>query len=181
MGEAFRVSGQLNKAVDVLEQGASAVRERASDLQCARARLLSDTNQNEQAIDILHHVTLADPHHVEAWANLGLALHRQGSVEDAVEAFRRALELAPDHYWANHLLARLLVQWRLWEEVAQLERHAIKVAPDDEARARSMILLASASLRLDDIESACKFFTGAYEVLQEQPILDDIRSLGCEK
>lgn len=179
LGRAYVKRGRSDQAIEVYEQGIDSVRERSAHLHRELGRLLSDQGDHERAIALLQQATLVDPEDVEAWANLGLALRRQGRLEEAASAYRRALQLNPDHYWANHLLARLLVVWKNWAEVASLERRAVEVAPGDQERATSLMLLASAYIRLNYTKGVCESYRRAYEILHSHSILQDMKTVGC--
>ena len=39
-----------------------------------------------------------DPNYAEAWCNEGLALNNQGSYNEAIQAFEKAIQLNPKYY-----------------------------------------------------------------------------------
>lgn len=57
---------------------------------------LHRNNQNEEAAAAFRELTQVDEHSVDAYYGLGLSLRAMGQREDAVEAFRRAYNLAKE-------------------------------------------------------------------------------------
>lgn len=64
----------------------------------------------ERAIDLLQPVLAADPGHVDARLQLGLALLASGRLDEAERAFRAVLEAAPDYTDARIGLAQIARQ-----------------------------------------------------------------------
>ena len=60
------------------------------------ARRAMERDDLEEVIRLLRRALVADPRLVEAWGDLGVALHRQGSFDQAVDAYSTALLLADD-------------------------------------------------------------------------------------
>jgi tetratricopeptide (TPR) repeat protein len=59
------------------------------------------------AADLYAQATRVDPRNEPAWRGLGLANERLGRTADAIRAFQRAIQLAPDGQNAGMLRARL--------------------------------------------------------------------------
>jgi tetratricopeptide (TPR) repeat protein len=51
----------------------------------------------EELESMYRRVVAADPSHADAWNNLGVALARQGRLEEAVDSWQRGLEASPEH------------------------------------------------------------------------------------
>jgi protein O-GlcNAc transferase len=69
---------------------------------------LARTNQLAAAEECHRHaLTLSDTDHDEAWLNIGLVLRAAGKYTDAIDAFKKALELTPDYPEAREALDSL--------------------------------------------------------------------------
>jgi tetratricopeptide (TPR) repeat protein len=89
-----------------------------------------------------------------------------GSNVDAIERFRRVLEIEPDHDGAIHALDRLYQKEGMWSDLAEILRAEVGRAED--AAGRIPVLLRLGSLyetALDDVPSAIQVFK---DVLLEQ-------------
>jgi tetratricopeptide (TPR) repeat protein len=66
-----------------------------------------------------------------AWSNLGILAAREGSSDEAVRNFRRALEIDPDYQvaWVN--LGSAYRQKKDWKEAAAALRQALALRPED--------------------------------------------------
>lgn len=95
---------RLVEATDLLQAG-SARHPTSAQLHnllgaCYEARKLSG-----QALCHYQHATRLDPNFADAWCNLGNALGLQAKLSEALDAYRRALEIQPDLMWAQSNLA----------------------------------------------------------------------------
>ena len=62
--------------------------------------------------------------------DLGNSLQESGRFEDAVVAYRQAIELNPDCSWYYHSLGDVLVKLKRWEEAVAAYQQAIELNPD---------------------------------------------------
>jgi tetratricopeptide (TPR) repeat protein len=100
------------RALD-LAPGSSSVLDGASVLAYKLGRF-------EEALDLSHRVLVQDPLSAAFWHNLGLTSHAAGDLGESEQAFRRALELVPQRFVSNSLLALVLLdQGRVEEALAQ--------------------------------------------------------------
>lgn len=83
-----------------------------------------------KAVLLLRRAIEIDAHYAAAHRELGIVLHRAGSLEESEYHLRRALELDPPDYWAHMYLANLLgVQGRN-AEAEQTYRFATTLHPE---------------------------------------------------
>ena len=109
-------------------------------------RMLSDESKHDEGIALLRGATALAPSEGEGWVSLCLAYQRGDRPEEAIPACRRAIELAPDHYYANSILAELHVTRSEWLDAIPAAKRAVELAPTDAHRQASLILLARAQL-----------------------------------
>ena len=88
--------------------------------------VLFSLGRREEGIAVLRKAAAADPLSDNAWAVLGRLLNGAGANAEAKQAFSRALELTPRHYWANFLLGNIL----LAEGKTDLAMAHYQLAPD---------------------------------------------------
>lgn len=65
-----------------------------------------------------------------AWTNIGIALRKQGRLDAALEAHRRALQLAPDYAIALNNLGVLLQDRGQYEEALAAHDRAVRIDPN---------------------------------------------------
>lgn len=133
---------------------ANSDRQRAASLYLL-GRALSNVDEHELAITYLHQATSLEPNNAGMWVALALAYARHDSPDEAIDTYRQALKLDPNHYWANHLLARLLSAREEWTEVIILDQRAEQVAPNLERKIESMVMLAQDYAASGDAIQAC--------------------------
>jgi serine/threonine protein kinase/cytochrome c-type biogenesis protein CcmH/NrfG len=100
------------RALDLVP-GSSSVLDGASVLAYKLGRL-------EEALELSRRVLAQDPLSAAFWHNLGLTSHAAGRLTESEQAFRRALELVPQRFVSNSLLALVLMdQGRVEDALAQ--------------------------------------------------------------
>ncbi len=67
--------------------------------------------------------------YVDAWSNLGVALAKQGQLDESVKAFRHAVEIKPDSAEVHFNLGRALTLQGSPEQAAEHYRRAIALRP----------------------------------------------------
>lgn len=84
-----------------------------------------------RAAKTFEEVLLGDPHHARAWSYLGISLAHAGRAQEAEEALRRAIELAPANgeCWFHLGVAQTLEAD--WPHAAETFRHAAALMPSD--------------------------------------------------
>ena len=80
-----------------LMQGFLKLEPRATEIQRALARSLSELQQNSEAERLLRAITSQDPESASAWMDLGLCLHRQSKQQEALQCFEQVQRIDPDH------------------------------------------------------------------------------------
>jgi Flp pilus assembly protein TadD len=121
---------------------------------------LLQKQQYSQAEEKLQAQMTSQTKNPQFWFDLGFAQSHQGKIEDAVVAYRKAVELAPDWFEANANLGVDLA--RSGNSVAALPilRHAVELKPTSggqQALVRAWISLAQASEESDPKSAAAAY------------------------
>lgn len=66
-----------------------------------------------------------------SWNNLGLLVAREGRTDEAIDRFKEALKLSPDHLIALDNLGSAYRQQKHWDDALQSYEHALKISPND--------------------------------------------------
>jgi len=131
LGEALERIGVLDAAVDAYRR---ALAERPEFRKASNNLILAlvKSGKGPEAVERARALVAESPKDPDRYFTLGLAQSEQ-DVEQAIESFRRALELAPRHTLARYNLALVLRRAdRLPEALAELER-ALTIEPRPEA------------------------------------------------
>ncbi len=112
-------AGALSEADQWLQQGLLQHPEERL-LRQARARLLQAQGQGSQGAALLQELCQQAPNDASAWLDLGLARHRLGQRDAALEAFRHAGQLAPDDPRAAANQITVLQEQGNWQEAERL-------------------------------------------------------------
>jgi Flp pilus assembly protein TadD len=82
------------------------------------------------AIEAANRAVAADPTHLEAWMNLGIAHSRSQNWTEAIEAYTRVTELDPGNEKALNNVANVYFRQGRYDEAATWYRRALDVDPD---------------------------------------------------
>lgn len=66
----------------------------------------------EKAIPLLQQVVAQDPKNADAENELGFSLRKTGRLSESLDAYKKALELNPDHIDANEYLGELYLEMK---------------------------------------------------------------------
>ena len=112
-------AGALDEADRWLQQGLQQ-HPMMRQLRHAQARLLQAQGQGDQAAGLLQELCRQEPNDAITWLDLGLARHRLGQRDAALEAFRHAGQLAPGDPRAAANQITVLQEQGNWQEAEQL-------------------------------------------------------------
>jgi len=96
-----------------------------------------------------------------AWDNLGDALKQQGDIDGAIEAYRKQIEVKPDHPWAWNGLGIALAEQGDIDGAIKAYRKQIEIKPDHEHAWNG---LGIALAEQGDIDGAIKAYRKQIEV-----------------
>ena len=95
-------------------------------------RFLIENQQFQDALDALQHLLAKDPQFAPGWNDLGFLLYAAGQKEKAREAYKRAVQLAPEDPVARKNLADIyFIEERRYDEALQHYQKVISINPDD--------------------------------------------------
>jgi tetratricopeptide (TPR) repeat protein len=113
------------------------------------ARLHAD-RQSAKAVKAFRDALAADPLTFSAAYGLAMAYKAQGRRAEAMEAFRRAAQINPDHQDSYHQAAELAFQLKRYVEAGKLLDRAIARSPFQVASAELMARIRHAEGRLPE-------------------------------
>jgi Flp pilus assembly protein TadD len=134
----------------------------------SHAEQLLDLRRDAEAEQRFREVLAADPQCVPALLGLGRALNRQDRHEEAEQAVRRALALAPEHAGAHHVLVDVLCDRQDGPGAVTAAESGLRLAPHDFTshyqHARALL-----SLRRPRVRDAYEAARRAVEVAPHSP------------
>jgi len=126
----------------------------------AEASRLLDEDRPEAARDILTNYLKVNPHSIEGWKLMGMALRELGENEEAVSAYRRAAELAPEDLESLFWIGTLSRWMGRWKESLEAFSHVLEVDPEDVGcligRARALVHLGTYDQAERDLRQAVR-------------------------
>jgi tetratricopeptide (TPR) repeat protein len=140
---------------------AAAQARQADPLQEAEALL--QTQQYAQAEEKLQALISAQGKNPQAWFDLGFSLSHQGKTQEAIAAYRKAVELAPDWFEANLNLGVDLARAGNSAAAVPVLKHAVELKPTSggpQALRRAWLSLAQA---MEEEKSDLKGAAAAYD------------------
>jgi tetratricopeptide (TPR) repeat protein len=93
--------------------------------------LYIETRQYPKAIDLLTRAAAQNPNDPLILNNLGLACHRAGRLEMAIQAFDAAIKIAPDHVKTLHNLGNVYLDLNDMDATIVCYRKALDLTPND--------------------------------------------------
>jgi tetratricopeptide (TPR) repeat protein len=93
-----------------------------------------------------------------AWNNLGLLATREGNIDTAIDCFREALRVSPDHFVALQNLGNAYRQSKQWDEALQTLQRAVAIRPQDPEANYSLGMVFA---QTDDTQQAFEYLQRA--------------------
>jgi tetratricopeptide (TPR) repeat protein len=93
-----------------------------------------------------------------AWNNLGLLATREGNIDTAIDCFREALRVSPDHFVALENLGNAYRQSRRWDDALKTLQRAVVIRPRDPEANYSLGMVFA---QTDDTEHAFEYLQRA--------------------
>ena len=141
-------AGDLDTAEAIYAQALQREPERIDVLNCLGI-LKHQRGDLAAALPLLRRVVELKPDADGVWNNLGNVLLRLEQVDEAADAFKRSLEIAPSpHAWAN--LARVFRRRSQWGLSASACLQALEMAPDHGPATHNLALALLAQYRIED-------------------------------
>jgi tetratricopeptide (TPR) repeat protein len=107
------------------------------------------------------------PRDAQGWNDLGELFVRSGSVNEAVNAFHRAIEMDPPASSAYGNLARALVSQNKYREAIPFLQKSIDLLPNNKDKAAAWNRLGNAYRKLNDYDNAIKAYQKAVVLADE--------------
>jgi tetratricopeptide (TPR) repeat protein len=107
------------------------------------------------------------PHDAQGWNSLGELFARTGSNSEAINAFRRAVEMEPRNGRAYGNLARTLVSQNKYQEAIPLYQRSIDLLQDNKEKAAAWNRLGNVYRKLNDYDNAIKAYQKAVALADE--------------
>ena len=124
-------------------------------------RTVRQVNVWENSVSLWTHTLETNPLSIVAHSNLGRALAEQGQPDEALEHFRRAVEIRPDYVHARYNLGNLLMQQG---RLTEAEQHLRQVVAQQPGLARAHSDLGNCLLRLGKAAEAEQQYLEALEI-----------------
>lgn len=128
LGVTYQVMRRPVDAVEPLEKACSLL---ADSLPCRNAygQALRDTGQLERAVDVFNALLSTNPNYVKGWHNLAIALRILFQHEDALDACRKAVALAPKVAEFRYLEGNICFELGNFDEADVAYRTALALKP----------------------------------------------------
>ncbi|MEB3342197.1 FkbM family methyltransferase [Okeania sp.] len=117
------------------------------------ARITQDLNQFDEAITCWQKLVELKPDSgLELYGNIGNCLVQQGKFDEALNYFRRALEISPKSFQAHQAIGNLLIRQNLLLEAKSEFNKALEINPNYQA-AKIWLALVDKLIRGDNLVS----------------------------
>jgi tetratricopeptide (TPR) repeat protein len=132
LAQVARARHQVQQQIAALQKAAELAPSRARDLYAQIAQLSLELYRDADALAYANKAIALGPPDAQAQLRLAEVLERRDQIEEAIQAYRRALEI-DDRLWrARFVLARLYLRRGEHAQAARLYREVIRRANDEE-------------------------------------------------
>ena len=137
--QAYLGLGDADSALQTLRDFAAAYPKRAFATLQPRAEILAGVGRREEALETINAALEYKPWNAELWMFRGGLYEQSGQFEQAIQDFRKAVELAPDSATAlNALGYTLTIATRKYNDAYALISSAMELEPENPAIMDSM-------------------------------------------
>jgi protein O-GlcNAc transferase len=164
LGSTFLFEGRVSEARAPLEAAAERLSRRGVGYRLGHCYLA--LGEFARAAHVLRRETEAFPQFADAYNTLGVALVNQGKSDEALGAFRDALQLQPAHGEANANAANALLALGRPGEALPYAARAVEAKPDIADVLLNHGLILQALKRYEDALASC---TRAYRIAPDTP------------
>lgn len=142
-----------------------------------RAITLANERRFAEAVPVLRGMLAGEPGMADVWQQLGNILSRLGRHQEAVDAFKRFVALKPGDPGGLVLVAGTLMRMDRLDEAWSHAQLAVKIAPDNDRRARASAYetLARVALRRNDLDAARRAAADAHQADPTLPMPDYVQ------
>lgn len=131
LGVALRKARRLQESLVVYDVMIAQAKQPTAAMYNGRHYTLCELNRRADAVADLERALAINPNFVDAWNNLGVERQYVGDVEGAFAAFRRCLELNPEHGYAPRNEADLFLELGRASEALPIYARLSAAKPDD--------------------------------------------------
>ena len=166
--QAYALLGDPETGLSHLQQFAELYPKHAFEIMPAEARLLISMNRPTEALEVYDRALLYKPDTESLLLARGSLFESNGDLDDAIDDFRRAVEIAPDSALALNALGYTLAnRTKRYREAYRYTKRALELDPDNAAIIDSMGWVQYRRGRLPD---ALKYLERAYELMPDPEI-----------
>ncbi|MHC4668476.1 MAG: tetratricopeptide repeat protein [Planctomycetota bacterium] len=179
LGEALALAGDKERAVQAYRKAIELGADSAWIFNNVAWALVTSVDPApgdvNEAVDLAKRAVAKEPKHAGYWHTLGFAHDRKGNPKEAVDAFRTAVELAPNEPEFLNDLAWILVRRpdsprQDAEEAVRLAEHAVKHSSERDPRILNT--LGVAQYRASEWKGAVKALEQSLELEPQSPAYD---------
>ncbi len=168
ISQAYTLLGDPETGLIHLRQFAELYPKHAFEIMPAEARLLVSMDRSAEALEVYDRALLYKPNTESLLLARGSLFETDGDLDDAIDDFRRAVDIAPDSALALNALGYTLAnRTRRYREAHRYIKRALELDPDNAAIIDSMGWVQYRRGRLPD---ALKYLERAYELMPDPEI-----------
>lgn len=152
LASAYLAKKELNKAKETIEKGRKADSSNINVI-LTEASIAYELGDKAKFTDLMKEAVKLQPNNPSLFFNIGVVSMDQGKVDDAIAAYKKAIELKPDYSdaWLNLAYAKIADDKKL---VAEMEKNINDFDKFDEIKAKQLEMYKKA---LPTFEKALEF------------------------
>jgi tetratricopeptide (TPR) repeat protein len=129
MGNALRVKGELNAAIEQFTQALS-IKPDFAEAHYNLGVALQEKDDFNAAIGSYEKACVINPSYIKAYVNMGNALKQKGDLDAALDRYKRAIKIKPDCAEGHYSIGVVLQEKSELNEAIDSYKRAIKFKPD---------------------------------------------------
>lgn len=152
LASAYLAKKELNKAKEAIEKGRKADSSNINVI-LTEASIAYELGDKAKFTDLMKEAVKLQPNNPSLFFNIGVVSMDQGKVDDAIAAYKKAIELKPDYSdaWLNLAYAKIADDKKL---VAEMEKNINDFDKFDEIKAKQLVMYKKA---IPTFEKALEF------------------------
>jgi len=158
LAELYAAQGDTNNAIVSIDHAIENTNDPGPVI-LEKARLLSNASKHDQALSVLESDIEAFSENHDAWELLGDLYEQSGDIEASINAFTKAIKLAPLHFHCHLRIADLCIKHNELDKAMLHLDNAVKLQSDDDDSGKLQATLGNLFVARKQFDRAYKAYS----------------------
>ena len=164
LAELYAAQGDTNNAIVSIDHAIENTNDPGPVI-LEKARLLSNASKHDQALSVLESEIEALSENHDAWELLGDLYEHSGDIESSINAFTKAIELAPLHFHCHLRISELCIQHNELDKAMLYLDNAAKLQSNDDEAGKLQEILGNLFVARKQFDRAYKAYSNSIKLV----------------